>query len=99
MAMEGDPDECKVLIDKAKTDIDNLQFDEDKTLDENKAAVDAIVDQLATDLATERTNGIEAIRQSEAANGQWYDLQGRRLNAVPTRKGVYIQNGKTIVVK
>jgi hypothetical protein len=99
MAMEGDPDECKVLIDKAKTDIDNLQFDEDKTLDENKAAVDAIVDQLAIDLATERTNGIEAIRQSEAANGQWYDLQGRRLNAVPTRKGVYIQNGKTIVVK
>ena len=27
-----------------------------------------------------------------------YDLQGRRLNAQPT-KGVYIQNGKKVVIK
>ena len=27
----------------------------------------------------------------------YYDLQGRRLNNVPNRKGIYIQNGKKIL--
>ncbi|MBQ8656597.1 MAG: discoidin domain-containing protein [Prevotella sp.] len=29
----------------------------------------------------------------------WYDLQGRRLGSKPTRKGIYIRNGRTVVVK
>ena len=29
----------------------------------------------------------------------WYDMQGRKLNAQPTKKGLYIVNGKKIVVK
>jgi hypothetical protein len=29
----------------------------------------------------------------------WYDLQGRRLEAAPTTKGVYLKNGKKVVVK
>ena len=32
-------------------------------------------------------------------NGDWYDLNGRKLNAIPTKKGVYIMNGKKVVVK
>jgi hypothetical protein len=32
-------------------------------------------------------------------NGQWYDLNGRKLDGKPTKKGVYIQNGKKVVVK
>ena len=32
-------------------------------------------------------------------NGDWYDLNGRKLNAKPTTKGVYIQNGKKVVIK
>ena len=32
-------------------------------------------------------------------NGQWYDLNGRKLNAKPTKKGVYIMNGRKVVVK
>jgi hypothetical protein len=27
----------------------------------------------------------------------WYDLNGRKLNAKPTRKGVYIKNGQKVV--
>ena len=30
---------------------------------------------------------------------EWYDLNGRRLDAQPTQKGVYINNGKKIVIK
>ena len=29
--------------------------------------------------------------------GEWYDLQGRRLNGQPTTKGIYINNGKVII--
>jgi hypothetical protein len=29
----------------------------------------------------------------------WYDLQGRKLNGKPAQKGVYIYNGKTVVIK
>ena len=32
-------------------------------------------------------------------NGQWYDLNGRKLNAAPKRKGVYIKNGRKVVMK
>ena len=29
----------------------------------------------------------------------WYDLNGRKLNAKPTQRGIYINNGKKIVIK
>ena len=33
-----------------------------------------------------------------AAQG-WYTLDGMKLNAAPTEKGVYINNGKKVVIK
>ena len=38
-------------------------------------------------------------RQSSMVNGTWYDLNGRKLNAIPTKKGVYLFNGRKVVVK
>lgn len=29
----------------------------------------------------------------------WYDLSGRKLNGKPVKKGVYVQNGKKVVIK
>jgi hypothetical protein len=42
------------------------------------------------------------INEAYGANGnyktnEWYDLNGRKLNAAPNRKGVYIKDGKKIV--
>ena len=34
---------------------------------------------------------------SATAKSGWYDLSGRRLNAAPTRSGLYIYNGKKLV--
>ena len=31
--------------------------------------------------------------------GEWYDLSGRKLDGKPTQKGLYIHNGKKVVVK
>ena len=39
----------------------------------------------------------EVIEVNEVSDDSWYDLNGRKLNAKPTRKGVYIKNGRKVV--
>lgn len=34
-----------------------------------------------------------------AADAEWYDLQGRKLSNIPTVSGLYIVNGKKVVIK
>ena len=42
--------------------------------------------------------GIDDIPQtSENADGQWYTIDGRRLQGKPTKKGIYIYNGKKVI--
>ena len=43
--------------------------------------------------------GIGAVSGLPADNGDWFDLNGRKLQAAPTKKGVYIKDGKKVVVK
>ena len=45
------------------------------------------------------TTGIETINREPLTLNQWYDMQGRKLEGKPARKGVYISNGKKVVVK
>ena len=45
------------------------------------------------------TTGIDAIENVTIDNEGWYDLQGRKLQAKPNRKGIYIHNGKKVVVR
>lgn len=48
----------------------------------------------------EGTTGVHSsMREVDEANGQWYDLQGRRLEGKPIKKGLYILNGRKVVVK
>ena len=48
----------------------------------------------------EGTTSIDAsLVNSEEVNSVWYDLNGRRLQGKPSQKGVYIKNGKKIVIK
>ena len=45
------------------------------------------------------TTAIESSKfkvQSSKLRDQWFDLNGRRLNAAPTRSGLYIYNGKKV---
>lgn len=45
------------------------------------------------------TTGINAVNNEERiGNDAWYDLQGRKIQ-MPTQRGLYIHNGKKIVVK
>ncbi len=45
------------------------------------------------------TTGIEEVKAAEDWNGPVYDLNGRMINGKPAQKGVYIKNGKKVVVK
>ena len=49
----------------------------------------------------ENTTAISAPEShaSTELNGTWYTLEGRKLQGVPTRKGLYIVNGKKVVIK
>ena len=42
-------------------------------------------------------NGVIGVK--EVNDGSWYDLNGRKLQGMPTKKGIYIMNGKKVVVK
>ena len=44
------------------------------------------------------TTGIDAIENVTIDNEGWYDLQGRKLQSAPNRKGIYIHNGRKVVV-
>ena len=102
MATADDDDWCTLLIAKAKYDIDALAFDENKSLDENLEVLESITRMLAIDLSLYRGiyTGVEVVSKSAIGNSDlWYDLSGRRLPAKPIGKGVFIHNGKTIILK
>jgi hypothetical protein len=45
------------------------------------------------------TSGIRTLLVSDLHSGAWYTLDGQKLDGRPTAKGVYILNGKKIVMK
>ena len=50
-------------------------------------------------LVFDETTKIANTNISNITNGNWYDLNGRKLDKMPTKKGIYIMNGKKVVVK
>ena len=50
----------------------------------------------------DNTTGIEEIRMNSElrdSKGPWYSLDGRRLDAEPTKKGIYVKDGRKFVIK
>ena len=39
------------------------------------------------------------VKSEESATAVWYDLQGRKVQGKPARKGMYLQNGQKIIIK
>ena len=44
-------------------------------------------------------NAVQGVKASAGAANGWFDLNGRRINGQPTKKGLYIRDGKKIVLK
>ena len=49
----------------------------------------------------EVTTGIDAVRhtQQPALADQWYMMDGRQLNGRPSKSGLYIHNGRKVVIR
>ena len=39
------------------------------------------------------------VKSEEIATAQWYSLDGRKVAGQPTQKGIYIVNGKKVIIK
>ena len=50
-------------------------------------------------ISFDETTGISGISGNTGISGAWYDLNGRKLNGIPTKKGIYMNNGRKVVVK
>lgn len=69
-------------------------------------SVDCAVDQLGNERSTQKSNGalaistsgIEAVAIDNNADENWYDLRGIKINGAPKKGGLYIHNGKKVVV-
>ena len=47
----------------------------------------------------EAVTGIATTDYTDSTDSVWYDLNGRKLDSKPTKKGLYIKNGRKVVVK
>ena len=43
--------------------------------------------------------GIDAVVGDDSSEGNWYDLNGRKFSGKPTKKGLYIKDGRKVVIK
>jgi hypothetical protein len=62
------------------------------------------VPQSITVKHTSANGDVDAIGEIDTTTGEisfdgWYDMSGRKLESKPTTKGIYINNGKKIVIK
>ena len=51
------------------------------------------------DFGNDVVTGIVEVADEKPADGIWYDLNGRKLDGVPTQPGVYVVNGKKVVIR
>jgi hypothetical protein len=61
----------------------------------------ARITSFVMNLGDDETTGITTTNDANYTNktDAWYDLQGRRVSGKPMAKGLYINNGKKVVIK
>lgn len=91
-----------VYTDVSKARIDAARAAYEALTDVQKALVTNVANLIAAEAKylelQELATGINVVSVDNAEN-IWYDLSGRQLSKKPVTKGVYIQNGKTVLIK
>ena len=74
-------------------------YDDGEEIDEDEAR--ALYKKLKEfiDMFDDITTGVANINANVNLNESWFDLNGHRIQGQPTQKGVYILNGKKVVIK
>lgn len=78
-----------------------VDLSDSKLFDIYKAFVVAASTKSATRLTLVRdgATAIDLVTTSDEGEGKWFDLQGRQLDGKPSKKGLYIRNGKKMIIK
>lgn len=48
---------------------------------------------------TDGSTAVVSVNNGEVKKVEWYDISGRKLPSEPKKTGVYIKNGKVVIVK
>ena len=99
---EDDSDAVKEIINKAISEIEALKYEDAISLDDNKAKINSFVNSVDEAVEKQRTenqktNGIDELELAEKV--YIYDLNGRKIINSMLKSGLYIRNGKKVVVK
>lgn len=78
-----------------------VDLSDSKLFDIYKAFVVAASTKSATRLALVRdgATAIDLVTTPDEGEGKWFDLQGRQLDGKPSKKGLYIRDGKKMIIK
>ena len=95
-------------IDAAAIDVETVGDKQARTITTTTTAVYALVYGARADegqntirVVSEETTGIKGVRIGDTSDGNdvWFTLGGQRLSTKPLRKGVYIRNGRKVMVR
>ena len=103
LVKEDDSDAVKEIIRKAIYDIDALAYNVAISLDDNKAKIQSYIPSVdeAVEIQRAEDQNTNGINELQITNDELpvYDLNGRKITNSMLKSGLYIRNGKKIVVK
>ena len=103
LVKEDDSDAVKDIIRQAISDIDALEYDVIISLDDNKVKVNSLVTSVNEAVENQRAEDQKTtgINELQITNDELpvYDLNGKKITNSMLKSGLYIRNGKKVVVK
>ena len=103
LGKEDDSDAVKDIINKAISDIEALEYDVAISLDDNKAKINSFVTYVNEAVENQRAEDQKTtgINELQITNDELpvYDLNGKKITRSMLKSGLYIRNGKKVVVK
>ena len=103
LVKEDDSDAVKDIIRQAISDIDALEYDVIISLDDNKVKVNSLVTSVNEAVEKQRVEDQQTtdINELQITNDELpvYDLNGKKITRSMLKSGLYIRNGKKLVVK
>ena len=102
LSREGDSDAVKEIIMKAIRDLNTMEYEEALSIDENNAKISSFVTSIGETVEKQRAEDqkpteIETLEFSH--RDMIYDLNGRKRPNSTLKSGLYIKNGKKVVIK
>ena len=61
--------------------------------------VEGAEEPLAEDFGNQDITAVKGIENAAAIEGDWYNMNGQKLNGRPNTSGIYVVNGKKVVIK